>query len=142
MPCYDKTKEYDEEPVRFCSKCYSLKIGYEEAIDSECCMECGCSDVSEATIEEWERLFEERYGHKYVKRNNDPKRTLLYSYPIDKLEDMIIASPQWKDVIKELYPHFPGGLRKIEAVVLLFDQLEKDNRMDDLRITMYNHKIY
>ena len=33
-------QNYDDEPVVYCSRCYSLKIKYEEAIDSDCCMEC------------------------------------------------------------------------------------------------------
>ena len=57
----------DEEPVFYCARCLSLKIRYLDKIeDSEYCDECGSSDVKQASIEEWEKMYEERYGHKFL----------------------------------------------------------------------------
>lgn len=39
-------EEYNSEPVRYCPRCYSLRIGYIRGVaDSDYCMECGCSDI-------------------------------------------------------------------------------------------------
>ena len=138
MPSQDNTN-YDEEPVIYCSKCYSLKIKYEEAIDAECCMDCGCSDTSVSSIEEWEKLYEKRYGHKYVVKNTDPKKSYIFKLPINKLKDKVYNSPLWYVIIHSLYPKFPGGLDKADSIILLFDKLIKDNRLDDLRLVLLKH---
>ena len=54
MPETRELNDYDSEPVRYCSRCYSLKVKYDETLDSEYCGDCGCSDISEAPIEIWE----------------------------------------------------------------------------------------
>ena len=62
-------EDYNTEPVTYCARCYSLKIKHEDALDADYCGECGSTDTAEASIEEWERLFERRYGHKYAEKS-------------------------------------------------------------------------
>lgn len=133
-----KTSEYDAEPVRYCTRCYSLKIKYEEAIDSDCCMECGCSDIAFASIDRWEELYEKRYGKKYVKKNTDPKKSFVFTLSLDELKDKVYEDEHWRDIIRKLYPRFPGGLGRADSVILLFSNLIKDNRLDDLRFLLLN----
>lgn len=54
----NKNINYDDEPVEYCSRCYSLKIVHEDSIDADCCMECGSTDISSASIDTWEKLYE------------------------------------------------------------------------------------
>ena len=139
MSTEDPFNTYDLEPVRFCARCYSLKIKYEEALDTDCCMECGCSDTETATIEEWESLFERRYGHKYVIKGNDPKKSPIFQLSISKLKERVFESPSWRAIIKTLYPRFPKKLSKAESIILLFDKLIRDNRLDDLRLLLMKY---
>lgn len=132
----NKVSEYDSEPVVFCARCYSLKIKYEEAIDAECCMDCGCSDVREASIEEWEKLYEHRYGKKYVVRSNDPRKTPIFKMPLTKLKMYVYDHPSLDYIIHHLYPRFPKGLSKADSVILLFSSLIRDNRLDELRLLL------
>lgn len=70
--------EYNEEPVLYCSQCLSLKIRDTDNI--EYCDQCGCTELEEANIFDWQRLYEERYGEKYleIKRNGERrKKTFL-----------------------------------------------------------------
>jgi len=34
--------------------------------DSDYCDECGSTDIGECSIEEWETLYKNRYGHRYL----------------------------------------------------------------------------
>jgi hypothetical protein len=38
-----------------------------------------------------------------------------------------------------MYPRFPGGFGKADSIVLFFDKLAKDNKLDDLRVTMMKY---
>lgn len=58
--------EYNEEPVYFCTHCLSLKIVGVEDTDLSYCEECGNTDIMTTSIENWERLYQERYGEKYL----------------------------------------------------------------------------
>lgn len=134
------TDNYDDEPVVYCANCYSLKIVYEEAIDADCCMECGCCDILSTTIDEWEKLYERKYGHKYLEINNNPRNSLLFKMSVEELKTYVYNSSQWKSIVMELYPKFPGGLSRIDSVILLFDKLIKDHRLDELRMFLYKLK--
>lgn len=136
MPDSVPLNDYDSEPVRYCARCYSLKIKYEEAIDSECCADCGSSDILEAPIETWEEKYERRYGHKFIVKNDDPRDSPIYKMPLKKLKMKLYEHPKWTDVVKALYPHFPKGLNREESILLLFDKLTRDNRINDLRLQM------
>lgn len=127
---------YDAEPVTYCARCYSLKIRYEEEVDADCCMECGCSDTMTASIDEWEKLYENRYGKKYVEKKNDIRNSPMFLLPISKLKVKLYNCPEWLSIIKTLYPQFPKGLSKADSIILVFDKLSRDNKMDDLKILL------
>lgn len=139
MPDLSKLKEYDEEPVTYCAKCYSLKIKYEETIGSDCCMDCGCSDTVTSSIEEWERLYEKRYGHKFTEKSNDPRKSLVFKMSMKELEDKVCDSPYWKQIIKGIYHNFPQGLSKADSIILFFDKIVKENRLDELRYLLIKY---
>lgn len=132
----DKLKEYDEEPVEYCKNCYSLKIRYEEITDSDCCMECGCSDIATATIDEWERMYERRYGKKFVDRKVNIRNTPIFNLPLSKLKMKVHDHPMWRTIIKRMYPRFPGGLSRADSVILFFNKLIEDNNLDNLRLLL------
>lgn len=136
MAHQEKLQEYDEEPIKYCTRCYSLKIGYEDAIDTEYCMECGCSDIAETSIYNWENMYENRYGHKFIKRDRDPKKSLIYKMPCSELKEMVSNSPDWKKIIFRMYPKFTRKYGRAETIMLFFDRLTKDNRIDELRILL------
>lgn len=131
-----RREEYDEEPVVYCSRCYSLKIRHDDDIDEDFCGECGCSDITSSTIDKWEELYSKRYGKKYVEIDNDPKKTFIYKLSIDKLKKRVFEDPGWRDIVWGLYPHFPKNLNRAESVIFLFDKLIHDRRLDDLRLLL------
>lgn len=139
MSEHKKVEDYDLEPVLYCAKCYSLKIKYEESIDTECCMDCGCSDTQEASIEEWERLYEQRYGHKYTEKSNDIRKSPIFKLSLSKLKTKVFEHPKWKSIIQSLYPTLPKGIGKTDIVLWAFNKAIKDNRLDDLRISLIKH---
>lgn len=63
-------EEYDKIPLLYCADCFSLRILSVDDIDY--CEECGGTSIKEGNIEEWEKLYESHYGHKYIdkKKNN------------------------------------------------------------------------
>lgn len=63
------TKEqYNNEPVYYCKYCLSLRIktvaGGSLGLDH--CDECGGTDIGTAHISEWEDLYKNKYGVKYL----------------------------------------------------------------------------
>lgn len=60
-------EEYNEAPVFYCRNCLSLKIRDVEHIEnSEFCDECGSTDVGSISIDAWDTLYKNRYGHKFL----------------------------------------------------------------------------
>ena len=135
----EKVNDYDSEPIVFCAKCFSPKIKHEDSIDIDYCGDCGCSDVREASVYEWESLYERKYGHKYVVKGTDPKKNPVFKLSMSELMDRLCNLKQWKNIIHYLYPRFPGGYGKVDSIVLLFDKLVKDNRLDDLRMKLMEY---
>ena len=135
----DKTKDYDEEPVQYCAKCYSLRITHDDTTDSDICSVCGSTDIATTTIDRWEKLYENRYGHKFVDRSNDPRDSIYFKMSIAKLKTKVYYSKYLQPILYTLYPNFPQGLNKSESVIMLFDQLSKDNRIDELRYMLYDY---
>lgn len=76
----DNSKEYNDEPVFYCKSCLSLKIKtVASGLDLDYCDECGCTDIEEASIEEWQALYRERYGFDYLTKelnNNGRERNI------------------------------------------------------------------
>ena len=137
-----KKDDYDSEPVRYCARCYSLKVKYEEALDSECCAECGSTDIQESLIEDWEKKYVRRYGCKFTQKTEDPKSTYFFKLSIKELKDKVASSLRWKDIIKSIYPHFPGGYGKVDSIILFFDTLIRQNKVDELRLFLFKHFKY
>lgn len=141
MPEQDPLDNYDSESVVYCSKCYSLKIQHDADIDTDYCMDCGCTDVLESSIEEWEKKYERRYGHKFAEKNSDHRKSPIFQMPLNKLMHKVYECPKWKDIIRSVYNHFPKGLGRADSIVLFFDKLVKDNQLDKLRELLYKMKI-
>lgn len=137
-PIHDIMEDYNEEPVKYCAKCYSLRVVYEETIDAEYCDDCGSSDILEAPIEVWEKKFENRYGHKFITVSNDPTTIMVSKMGLKELRDAVYGSNEWRRIACTLYPHFPKGFGKADSVILLFDKVLKDGRMGDLRKVLIN----
>lgn len=146
MPKQRKINDYDSEPVTYCSRCYSLNIMFEDVIGTDCCRDCGCSDVKTASIDDWERLFAERYGHKFVEAKHDVRRSPIFQMSNDELKSKLFKDSSWRDICKSLYPTFPSWLSKADSIILLFAKLCQDNRLDDLRMKLissnYKNKNY
>lgn len=62
--------EYDDQPIYYCRRCLSLDIKQigegegEGGIDY--CDDCGCTDIGEMNIYEWEEVYRKRYGKYYI----------------------------------------------------------------------------
>ena len=65
--------EYNDEPVFYCKHCLSLKIRDAGLPDLLYCDECGSADILTTNIEEWENLYKERHGFKFLDRNYNIK---------------------------------------------------------------------
>ena len=63
----NQPNDYNKIPVLYCKQCLSLKIRNISIIeDSEYCDECGSTNIGKCSIEEWEMLYKNRYGHKFL----------------------------------------------------------------------------
>lgn len=59
--------EYNKEPVFYCRHCLTLNVRHIHTIaNSEYCDECGSTDIGECTITEWENLYSDKFGHKFL----------------------------------------------------------------------------
>lgn len=137
----EKLNEYDSEPVKYCTQCYSLKIKYEESIDSEYCMDCGCSDIAESPIEVWEKKYEKRYGHKFTEKSNDPRKSPIFQLSTSKLMLKVAESAKWDKIIRTIYDHFPRNLSKADSIIMFFDKIVRENKLDRLKGLLYKMKI-
>lgn len=59
-----ESPKYNKEPVLYCTSCLSLKIMGVD--DMDYCDDCGSTDVVSSSIEEWENLYIQRYGKKFI----------------------------------------------------------------------------
>ena len=58
---------YNSIPVLYCKHCLSLKIRNILVMgDSDYCDDYSHTDIRECLINEWEELYVERFGHKYL----------------------------------------------------------------------------
>ena len=57
-------EEYNNEPVFYCRDCLSLKIMTYE--DNDFCDSCGSSNIAQMNIKDWENLYLNKYGHKFI----------------------------------------------------------------------------
>lgn len=60
-------EEYNKIPVLYCKNCLSLKVmGVPGIDDASFCDDCGSSDIEQCTIEEWQKIYRDRYGFDYL----------------------------------------------------------------------------
>lgn len=64
METYTK-EDFNNEPVFYCTKCLSLKIRFLEDM-GDFCDKCGSTNISQSSIEDWEILYENKYGKKFI----------------------------------------------------------------------------
>lgn len=63
-------EEYNNIPVHYCRNCMSLRTMNVAGMQEACyCDECGSTDILEASIEEWDTLYKEKYGFNYLNNN-------------------------------------------------------------------------
>lgn len=104
-------------------------------------MKCGCSEIEEANIKDWEKLYERRYGHKFAERNPNALRVKVYGLTMGELKQMFHESPYRQDILYLMYPSFPRYLTKVESTILFFDRICKDGRLNELRnLLIEKHK--
>jgi hypothetical protein len=136
MDTQARPDDYDAEPVEYCARCYSLKVKHSDDLDIDCCADCGCTDILESPIEEWEKKYERRYGRKFTQKEEDPKKTFIFNLPLEKLKTKVYQSNIWKDIIHAVYPNFPGGLSKADSIILFFDTVVRQGRLNELKLLL------
>jgi hypothetical protein len=81
----------------------------------------------------WERLYESRYGKRFVSFKCNPKISYINSLPIDSLKAKLYENPYLKKIIYTLYPKFPK-YNKAEAVNELLRRATKDGKLNELKL--------
>ena len=67
-------QSYEEEPVYYCKRCLSLNVRQMPMIvEQNYCGDCGTVDIGEASFEEWEEMYIEKYGHPYIDIKEEKK---------------------------------------------------------------------
>lgn len=56
--------DYNSVPIHYCSECMSLKILSVDGIDY--CDKCGNTNIKEANIFEWEKMYAAKYAGNYL----------------------------------------------------------------------------
>ena len=60
-------EEYNNIPVHYCKECLSLKVMGVVGMEEACyCDDCGCTDIEQTSIEEWEQLYKKKHGFIYL----------------------------------------------------------------------------
>jgi len=57
---------YNDIPVFYCKKCLSLNI--KSVIGMDYCSDCNSTNIEQCHIEEWEKMYQERYGYKLLEK--------------------------------------------------------------------------
>lgn len=96
-------------------------------------MKCGCSEIAEASIEEWEKKYKDRYGHNYIEKNTNPEYSRIRNLSMSDLKQELYNNPDCMNIIRYMYPEFPRYLSLIDSVLLFFDKICKDGRIGELR---------
>lgn len=61
-----KQDDYNNVPVTYCKTCLSLHVKEIANPDVAYCVDCGNTDLEKAHIHEWEDLYEEKYGERFL----------------------------------------------------------------------------
>ena len=63
---------YDDEPVYYCRRCLSLRIGQVPMVtDKSYCEDCGTIDIATTSFEQWDEMYVERYGHHFMETRKE-----------------------------------------------------------------------
>ena len=65
----------------------------------------------------------------------------MFNLSLSKLMAKVADCPKWEYIIKQVYNHFPKGVSKADSIVMFFDRLIRDNKLDSLRLLLYKMKI-
>lgn len=133
----EEINDYDSEPVKYCAKCYSLKVMYDDTLEADYCGDCGCSDILETSVEVWEKKYEERYGHKFAVKNEDPRKSFIFSLTLEQLKTRVYKSEKWKEIVYALYPNFPAYYSKADSLILFFHTIIMQGRLNDLKLLLF-----
>lgn len=61
--------DYDSIPVYYCKQCLSLKIkGVPSIPGMDYCDDCNSTNIEQTSIEEWEKMYQQRYGYKFLEK--------------------------------------------------------------------------
>jgi hypothetical protein len=60
--------QFDDEPVYYCKRCLSLKIREMAIVQKDYCVDCNSADIGVTTIDEWNKMYEKKYGHPFVQK--------------------------------------------------------------------------
>lgn len=66
-----RSSVYNEEPVFYCKHCLSLAIKSIE--DFDYCDKCGSTESAQTSIFEWEKIYENKHGIKFLNQNGNGK---------------------------------------------------------------------
>ena len=61
--------KYNEEPVFYCKHCLPLKIRDAGLPELLYCDECGSTEVLSTNIKQWEDIYKEKHGFRYLDKN-------------------------------------------------------------------------
>lgn len=71
-------EKYNDIPVYYCTECLSLNVKtVVEGMDLDYCDKCGCTDINKIHIEDWRKLYREKYGFDFLTKelnNNGRER--------------------------------------------------------------------
>lgn len=68
-----KKADYNNVPVTYCKTCLKLHIK-ETKVENKTvtyCIDCGNTDLDKAHISEWEDLYEEKYGERFLTKKEE-----------------------------------------------------------------------
>lgn len=66
-----KKNDYNDVPVTYCKTCLSLRLKIIDEPKVCYCGDCGNTEFGEETITKWEFLYEEKYGEKFLSKDNE-----------------------------------------------------------------------
>lgn len=64
-------KEYQDEPVHYCSNCLSIRIKELADVNLDICEDCGNTDIEESHFDEWNKLYVRKYNRLFLELNED-----------------------------------------------------------------------
>lgn len=71
-PLNSEAEDFNKEPVHFCTHCLSLRVKTIETFDY--CDTCNSTDIESTDIHTWEKMYEDRYGVKYLNTKNNGRK--------------------------------------------------------------------